>query len=114
MAIACKYREAKALILRKVAKKQRGTAKSLTIFAVPKEKNMKSNLQLDAKGLSCPMPIVKTKKAIDTLASGGILEVQVTDKGALTDIPAWAKASGHTILDKFEDAGVITFFIQKA
>ncbi|MGA3603328.1 sulfurtransferase TusA family protein, partial [Lysinibacillus agricola] len=36
---------------------------------------MKSNLQLDAKGLFCPMPIVKTKKAIDTLASGGILEV---------------------------------------
>ncbi|MEB2300103.1 sulfurtransferase TusA family protein [Lysinibacillus xylanilyticus] len=75
---------------------------------------MKSNLQLDAKGLSCPMPIVKTKKAIDTLASGEILEVQVTDKGALADIPAWAKAGGHAILDKAEDAGVITFFIQKA
>ncbi|MFJ7733263.1 sulfurtransferase TusA family protein [Lysinibacillus sp. NPDC097231] len=75
---------------------------------------MKSNLQLDAKGLSCPMPIVKTKKAMDTLASTEILEVQVTDKGALTDIPAWAKAGGHTVLDKFEDAGVITFFIQKA
>lgn len=75
---------------------------------------MKSNLQLDAKGLSCPMPIVKIKKAIDTLASGEILEVQVTDKGSLADIPAWAKAGGHAILDKCEEAGVITFFIQKA
>lgn len=114
MVIACKYREAKVLILRKVVKKQTEPAKSLTTFAVPKEKNMKSNLQLDAKGLSCPMPIVKTKKAIDTLASGEILEVQVTDKGALADIPAWAKAGGHSILDKSEDAGVITFFVQKA
>jgi len=75
---------------------------------------MKSNLQLDAKGLSCPMPIVKIKKSIDTLASGEILEVQITDKGALADIPAWAKAGGHTILDKSEDAGVMIFFIQKA
>ncbi len=75
---------------------------------------MNANLQLDAKGLSCPMPIVKTKKAIDTLNSGEVLEVQVTDKGALADIPAWAKAGGHTILNKSEDAGVIIFFIQKA
>lgn len=63
MVIACKYREGRALILRKVVKKQTEPAKSLTTFAVPKEKNMKSNLQLDAKGLSCPMPIVKTKKS---------------------------------------------------
>lgn len=75
---------------------------------------MNSNLQLDAKGLSCPMPIVKTKKAMDTLASGEILEVHVTDKGALADIPAWTKAGGHTILDQSEDAGVMKFFIQKA
>lgn len=75
---------------------------------------MNSNLQLDAKGLSCPMPIVKTKKAMDTLASGEILEVHVTDKGALADIPAWVKAGGHTILDQSEDAGVMKFFIQKA
>ena len=74
---------------------------------------MNVNLHLDAKGLSCPMPIVKTKKAMDTLASGEILEVQVTDKGALADIRAWANAGGHTILDKSEEAGVITFFIQK-
>ena len=114
MVIACKYREAKVLILRKVAKILTEPVKSLTTFAVPKEKNMKSNLQLDAKGLSCPMPIVRTKKAIDTLASKEILEVQVTDKGALTDIPAWAKAGGHTILDKSEDVGVITFFIKKS
>ncbi|WP_155593291.1 sulfurtransferase TusA family protein [Lysinibacillus cavernae] len=74
---------------------------------------MKSKLQLDAKGLSCPMPIVKTKKAMDTLNTGEVLEVQVTDKGALADIPAWAKARGHIILYQSEAAGVITFLIQK-
>ncbi len=60
------------------------------------------------------MPIVKTKKAMDTLNIGEILEVQVTDKGALADIPAWAKAGGHHIVDQSEKAGVITFLIQKA
>lgn len=109
----CIFQKLKGLILHEF-KKQEELAKSLTIFAVLKGINMKSNLQLDAKGLSCPMPIVKTKKAIDTLNTGEILEVQVTDKGALADIPAWAKAGGHNIVDQSEEAGVITFLIQKA
>jgi len=113
MLIACKLRELKALILHEDIK-QEEPAKSLTTFAESKEIMMKSSLQLDAKGLSCPMPIVKTKKAIDTLIPGEVLEVQVTDKGALADIPAWSKAGGHIILDQSEEAGVITFFIQKA
>ena len=46
---------------------------------------------LDAKGLACPMPIVRTKKTIDTINSGEVLEVLVTDKGALNDFAAWAK-----------------------
>lgn len=69
---------------------------------------------LDAKGLACPMPIVRTKKTIDTINSGEILEVLVTDKGALNDFAAWAKAGGHTILDQKEEAGVLYFYIQKA
>ena len=68
---------------------------------------------LDAKGLACPMPIVKTKKAMDTLNSGEVLEVVVTDKGALNDIPAWAKSGGHTISDQKEEEGVYYFYIQK-
>lgn len=69
---------------------------------------------LDAKGLACPMPIVRTKKAIDTINAGEVLEVHVTDKGALNDFGAWAKAGGHTILEQKEEAGVLTFYIQKA
>ncbi|SOC21599.1 TusA-related sulfurtransferase [Ureibacillus xyleni] len=68
---------------------------------------------LDAKGLACPMPIVRTKKAMDALQSGQVLEVQVTDKGALSDIPAWATSGGHQILDQSTEADVIKFFIKK-
>ena len=46
---------------------------------------------LDAKGLACPMPIVKTKKTMDTIKSGEVLEVLVTDKGALNDIRCMGK-----------------------
>lgn len=69
---------------------------------------------LDAKGLACPMPIVRTKKTIDTINSGEILEVLVTDKGALNDFSAWATSVGHTIVEQKEDDGVFIFYIQKA
>ncbi|MCM3741284.1 sulfurtransferase TusA family protein [Oceanobacillus luteolus] len=69
---------------------------------------------LDAKGLACPMPIVKTKKAMDSISSGEVLEVLVTDKGAINDIPAWATAGGHTIIQQKTEADVLYFYIQKA
>ena len=69
---------------------------------------------LDAKGFACPMPLVKTKKAMDTLATGDVLEVFVTDKGALNDFAAWAQAGGHNILEQKEEGDVITFYIEKA
>lgn len=69
---------------------------------------------LDAKGLACPMPIVRTKKAVETIQSGEVLEVLVTDKGAVNDFSAWAKSGGHKILEQKEEAGVLVFYIQKA
>lgn len=68
---------------------------------------------LDAKGLACPMPIVKTKKAMDTINSGEVLEVLLTDKGALNDIPAWAKSGGHTVVEQKTEEDVLYFYIQK-
>lgn len=68
---------------------------------------------LDAKGLACPMPVVKTKKAIDEIESGEVLEVLVTDKGALKDIPAWAKSGQHEVVDHKEEEDQMTFYIQK-
>ncbi|AGE76489.1 TPA: sulfurtransferase TusA family protein [Bacillus thuringiensis] len=69
---------------------------------------------LDAKGLACPMPIVRTKKAMDTLQTGEVLEVHVTDKGSVKDIPAWANKGGHEIVKHVEEADVLKFWIKKA
>ncbi|OKL37799.1 sulfurtransferase TusA family protein [Domibacillus mangrovi] len=74
---------------------------------------MKADQVLDAKGLACPMPIVKTKKAINQLEAGQILEVQTTDKGANGDLTAWAKSMGHTLLNAKEEDEIFTFYIQK-
>lgn len=75
---------------------------------------MKINQTLDAKGLACPMPIVKTKKAMDLMKSGEVLEVLATDKGALNDLTAWAKSGGHELLSHEENDGVLKFHIKKA
>ncbi|WP_243356466.1 sulfurtransferase TusA family protein [Bacillus litorisediminis] len=68
---------------------------------------------LDAKGLACPMPIVKTKKAINEIQTGEILEVMATDKGAKNDLTAWAASTGHELVDSKEANGVFTFYIRK-
>lgn len=75
---------------------------------------IKSDKILDATGLSCPMPIISAKKAIDDLLSGEVLEIHVTDKGAKSDIPAWAKAGGHELLSENEAGNVLKFWIRKA
>lgn len=68
---------------------------------------------LDTKGLACPMPIVKTKKAINELEVGDILEIHATDKGAKSDLAAWAKSGGHELLKDSEVDGVLKFWIKK-
>ncbi|MFF2447396.1 sulfurtransferase TusA family protein [Neobacillus sp. NPDC058068] len=74
---------------------------------------MEATKVLDAKGLACPMPIVKTKKAINALASGEILEIHVTDKGAKNDLHAWSKSGGHEVIKQEEDSDVLKFWIKK-
>ncbi|MGM2838566.1 sulfurtransferase TusA family protein [Bacillus cereus group sp. Bce002] len=69
---------------------------------------------LDAKDLACPMPIVRTKRAMDALQTGEVLEVQVTDKGSVKDIPAWVNKSGHDIVKREEEGDVLKFWIKKA
>ncbi|GIN87625.1 UPF0033 protein YrkI [Heyndrickxia sporothermodurans] len=69
---------------------------------------------LDAKGLACPMPIVKTKKAMNELESGQILEIHTTDKGALNDLPAWAKSGSHEVVKQEEENEILKFWIKKA
>ncbi|SDX71758.1 sulfurtransferase TusA family protein [Paenibacillus sp. CF384] len=75
---------------------------------------MNSDKVLDAKGLACPMPIVRTKKSITELESGQVLEVHATDKGAKNDLAAWTKSTGHELLSHAEENGVYKFWIKKA
>jgi tRNA 2-thiouridine synthesizing protein A len=74
---------------------------------------MDANKVLDAKGLACPMPIVKTKKAMNELESGQVLEIHATDKGAKNDLSAWAKSGGHDLVKHEEEDNVLKFWIKK-
>ncbi|WNS77654.1 sulfurtransferase TusA family protein [Bacillus sp. DTU_2020_1000418_1_SI_GHA_SEK_038] len=76
--------------------------------------SVKADMVLDAKGLACPMPIVKTKKAMTNLEAGQVLEVQATDKGSKADIQAWAKSSGHQYLGTLEDGDVLNHYLRKS
>ena len=68
---------------------------------------------LDAKGLACPMPIVKTKKAMKDLASGDVLKIQATDKGSTADLQAWAKSSGHEYIGTETEGDVLLHYLRK-
>lgn len=75
---------------------------------------VQANEVLDAKGLACPMPIVKTKKAINSLEDGLVLEIQATDKGSKADLKAWAASTGHQYLGTIEEGDVLKHFIRKS
>ncbi len=68
---------------------------------------------LDAKGMSCPLPILKTKKAVEALAKDQVLKVETTDPGSRNDMSSWAKRTGNEILKMEETSGTFTFFIKK-
>jgi rhodanese-related sulfurtransferase/TusA-related sulfurtransferase len=76
--------------------------------------NIKANVVLDAKGLACPMPIVKTKKAMNGLEAGHVLEVQATDKGSKADLKAWAESTGHQYLGTLEEGDVLKHYVRKS
>ena len=69
---------------------------------------------LDCKGLLCPLPIIKTKKAIDGMALGQVLEMISTDPGSVPDMEAWARQTGNDLLEYKKDDGLFTFYIKKA
>jgi len=68
---------------------------------------------LDARGLKCPMPVVKTSKEIKSIAVDGVLEVLATDPGSMMDIIAWCKSTGNELLDKGQEDGVFKFYIRR-
>ncbi|MGG4147339.1 sulfurtransferase TusA family protein [Paenibacillus algorifonticola] len=74
---------------------------------------MKANYQLDCKGLACPLPIVRTKKAMNGLAEGQVIEVQATDKGSLADFQSWARTVGHHYLGTVQQGDILKHYLRK-
>jgi tRNA 2-thiouridine synthesizing protein A len=70
-------------------------------------------LTLDLKGLSCPLPIVKTAQAIKRMTSGELLEALATDPGSVPDFTAWARATGNELVEQTVHEGVFRFLIRK-
>jgi tRNA 2-thiouridine synthesizing protein A len=69
--------------------------------------------RVDARGLSCPMPIVKTAQAIKTVVSGELIEVLATDAGSVKDFAAWSKTTGNELVEQSVDGGVYRFVIRR-
>lgn len=69
---------------------------------------------LDAKGLNCPLPIVKAKKALNQIPPGGVLQILATDPGSKADFEAFCRATGNELVEASEEDGVYTYLIKRA
>ncbi len=68
---------------------------------------------VDARGLQCPMPIVRTAQAIRPLPSGAVVEVLATDPGSIKDVAAWCRSTGHALIESTVDVSVYRFLIRR-
>ena len=74
---------------------------------------MKFDKELDARGLNCPLPILKTKKSLADMASGQVLKVVSTDAGSIKDMQAFANQTGNVLVSSAEKNGEYVFLMQK-
>lgn len=72
-----------------------------------------ADVTVDARNLQCPLPVLKISKAINQVASGQTVELIATDRGSLSDIPAWSKDMGHPLKEQFEQDGEFHFVVEK-
>lgn len=74
---------------------------------------MNFDKEIDTRGLNCPLPILRAKKALNDMQGGQVLKVVATDPGAVKDFEAFCRSTGQQLVDWKEDAGVFTFNIKK-
>ncbi|BBP03906.1 hypothetical protein TPL01_28090 [Sulfuriferula plumbiphila] len=74
---------------------------------------MNFDKELDARGLNCPLPILRTKKSLAELNAGQILKIAATDPGAVKDFQAFAKQTGNELLSSAQDGAEFVFFMKK-
>jgi tRNA 2-thiouridine synthesizing protein A len=69
--------------------------------------------QVDARGLSCPMPIVKTAQAMKSISSGSLLEVLATDPGSVKDFEGWSRTTGNELVERSVEGAVYRFVLRR-
>lgn len=74
---------------------------------------MQFDRELDVKGLNCPLPILRTKKALSEMESGQVLRVLATDPGSVKDFAAFARQTGNELLEQSEESSVFEYFIKR-
>jgi tRNA 2-thiouridine synthesizing protein A len=74
---------------------------------------MEFHKDLDARGLNCPLPILKAKKALAEMASGEVLRVVATDSGSVRDFQAFARQTGNQLLEQSQDSAEFTFYMRR-
>jgi len=70
-------------------------------------------LSIDARGLNCPLPVLRLRKRLKALAAGSVVELLATDRAALRDVPAFCEAQGHVVASVEDTAGSLRFRVQK-
>lgn len=73
-----------------------------------------ADVTVDARGLQCPMPVIKLSQAIMGASSGQTIELISSDRGSCSDVPAWAADMGHALEEQFETDGQFHFLIRKS
>ena len=73
-----------------------------------------ADVMVDARNLQCPMPVLKIAQAMKDVSPGQSVELIATDRGSLSDIPAWASDMGHSVKEQFEADGEYHFVVEKA
>ena len=74
---------------------------------------VKVDLELDLKGLLCPLPMVKVSQNINNVEVGGIIRAIATDPGAMADIPAWAASTGHEVVSAGKEGDLFVFLVKR-
>jgi tRNA 2-thiouridine synthesizing protein A len=79
----------------------------------PGEKQVNHDKELDARGLACPLPIVKTRKALNELSTGQVLKVMATDSGSVADMKAFSEQTGNELLSSSQEGGIYLFYLKR-
>ena len=86
---------------------------TVQIATAPETAGLQIDARVDARGLSCPMPIVRTAMAVRAMLPGSLIEVLATDPGANRDFVAWSRATGHELVEQTSDGTVHRFVIRR-